>query len=129
MSKYSAIFYEESAQQILMKNEKVFLGHRPHGTIHTTLVFGELLPKRVMGKQVSITVVGYGNDGRNSGFQVVLPEEVRSLFGMKVPHITMSLAEGAKAKDTGNIRFQKITPFTITGIIGSCVDGKITLAR
>lgn len=53
----------------------------------------------------------------NSGFQISLPEELipyyinydeQNLDVLKVPHITTSLAEGAKASNTKNLQLRPL---------------------
>jgi len=92
--------------------------------------FSELL-----GKDLTLKVVGYCSDGKNSGYEIELsPEQdeaytnVHSVNSGKpvptvektTPHITVSMEDGAKAVDTGMLPFSKegFEPFTIHGKAG-----------
>ncbi len=64
----------------------------------------------------------------NSGFQISLPEELipyyinydeQNLDVLKVPHITTSLAEGAKASNTKKLQLRPLEkPIRIVGKFG-----------
>ena len=87
----------------------------------------DLLPPQILGQEYKLRIMGYGNDGKNSGFSVELPEGLREFYkGAEQVHITTSLAEGAKAVDTGKLEFKKLeTPIAITGKMGYFIDGKV----
>ena len=86
-------------------------------------IFNELV-----GKSFDVYIVGYANDGMNSGFEILLPEELKKYYinydeqnpnVLKVPHITASLKEGAKASNTKNLKFEKLSkPVKVTGKFG-----------
>ncbi len=68
----------------------------------------------IVSKSFEVYLIGYGNDGMNSGFQLLLPNELIPYYinydeqnpsVLKIPHITASLAEGAKASNTKNLKF------------------------
>jgi len=71
-------------------------------------------------------VVGYGNDGQNEGYKVALRKifadetqeaELREIFDkIPVPHITLSVANGAKPVNTRYLEFSPVEPKTIIGI-------------
>lgn len=74
---------------------------------HVTFAFGKPMSdsfKALLGKEEKVVITGYGNDGMNEGFLVSLRDN--SEFTGKIPHITISLAEGAKAVNTANIDFR-----------------------
>ena len=82
----------------------------------------EKVPAYLLGKTVHIKIVGYGCDGKNEGLQVELHPENDELNEMinkiKVPHITLSIGKGCKAKDTSDIEFTDIDPIEIDGVFG-----------
>ena len=102
-----------------------------------------------LGSNAKIEVVGYGNDGQNEGLLVNVktddPAIQKALDNVIEPdkngelkhiptHITLSIANGAKAVDTRNLEFQKIdNPVSITGSYrlfgknGSLINDKNTL--
>lgn len=92
--------------------------------------FSELL-----GKDITLKVVGYCSDGKNSGYEIELSPEQEETYtnvhsvnnGKPVPtverttpHITVSMEDGAKAVDTGMLPFsrEKFEPFIIHGRAG-----------
>ena len=69
----------------------------------------------------------YANDGQNSGFQISLPKELENYYinydeelnTLKIPHVTASLSEGAKAVNTKNLEFIPLEkPIKIVGKFG-----------
>ena len=78
------------------------------GGLHVTLsyrpsedIWAELKP--YIGKEVEVKVVGYGNDGQNEGLLVEF--DGIPYYGAEKKHITLSIAEGAKAVNTGFLDF------------------------
>lgn len=81
-----------------------------------------------MGKVYEIFLIGYDNDGHNSGFQIQLPKELVPYYInydeqdptiLKVSHITASLSEGAKPSNTKNLKFKPLEkPIKIIGKFG-----------
>lgn len=70
---------------------------------------------------------GYGNDGKNSGFKVALPNDLISYYinydevnndCLKVPHITASLSKDEEASNTKNLIFNEIKPIVIRSKFG-----------
>lgn len=92
------------------------------GGQHVTLVYKptkeqwEAL-KNYIGKEVVTTINKYGNDNKNEGFGVEIDESI-PYFGAEQKHITLSIAEGAKAVNTAFIEMNEIEPFTVVGKIG-----------
>jgi 3-methyladenine DNA glycosylase AlkD len=58
----------------------------------------KLLP--YIGQEVEVTVNAYGNDGQNEGLGVEIDESI-PYFGADQKHVTLSIAEGAAAVNTG----------------------------
>ena len=95
-----------------------------------------------------INIIAYGNDGKNEGLlvDVEADEAIKNILDnviepdkngelKHVPtHITLSIADGAKAVDTRNLDFQKLEqPVSITGSYklfskkGTLIDQKDTI--
>lgn len=55
----------------------------------------------------SYEAIGYGNNGVNEGYSVLIKEAIPYYNTFK-PHITTAVAEGASAVGTGNLDFQAI---------------------
>lgn len=81
--------------------------------------------EHLYGLTAMFEVVGYGNDGKNEGYKVALRKifadeaqeaELREIFEqIPVPHITLSVAEGAKPVNTRYLEFSPIESKTIIG--------------
>lgn len=126
---YEGIFFDEETIELIhsLDNNKL---ERVYGDLHCTFKF---MPKAdeifndIVGKPFELLIVGYGNDGKNSGFQVALPDELLRYYKnidkktkkIVVPHITVSLSENGKAVDTGKLEFKRLSkPIKITGKFG-----------
>lgn len=128
---YQGIFLNEETQEKLVELQKEKLADTVKD-MHITFKFGttEKFPQELMKKEYPLKVVGYASDGKNSGFQVELPEELMTYYKNKNnPHITVSLGEvdGVKGKavDTGTLEFKPIEePVEIQGQLGYFVYGK-----
>lgn len=130
MLSYEGIFFEEDMINIIHSLEAQKLA-RVNNELHCTFKYhptSNEVFNDIVGQKFEIWLIGYGNDGHNSGFQVLLPEELRKYYInfdeqnpniLKTPHITTSLAEGAKAANTKNLNFIPLkTPIKITGKFG-----------
>ncbi len=95
----------------------------PHVTF---LYMPETVDTSLFGQRVFLTVVGYGNDGKNEGLAVQVRCEDAHLQAMAdaiaVPHITLSVAEGAHTVDTGKLLFLPIAPFVLEGVFGGYIE-------
>ena len=96
---------------------------------HVTLQFlPEAVPTALFGTTARITVVGYGNDGKNEGVQVRVepedPELQKLLESVRVPHITLSVSPEGKPVNTGRLRFTPVEPITLTGTFGGFTKQK-----
>lgn len=86
------------------------IGHQ-----HITLIFNptdaqasEYISLIETGKTIySYESIGYGNDGINEGYSVVIKEEI-PYYNTFRPHITTAVAEGASAIGTGSLKFKNI---------------------
>lgn len=130
MLSYEGLFFDEETTNFIHSLEKNMLAN-VNDEIHCTFKYH---PKEkeifncIAGKSFDVYIVGYANDGFNSGFEILLPEELKDFYInydeenpslLKIPHITASLADGAKASKTKNLRFEKLDkPIKITGKFG-----------
>lgn len=130
---YQGIFLSEETKEKLVKLQKKGLKDIVKD-MHITFKFGktEKYPPELMGKEFKMKVVGYASDGKNSGFQIELPDELKKYYkNPNCPHITVSLGEvnGVKGKavDTGTMKFEPIDEkeqIEIPGQIGYFIYGK-----
>lgn len=111
---YFGVFFDPEDLPIKGKLKNVICN--PHITFE---FLPEQVPSNLLGEKVTVTVIGYGNDGQNEGLTVKLPHYVEDYYkNNATPHITLSIAEGAKAVNTKNLVFTEIRPVTITGQFG-----------
>lgn len=86
----------------------------------------EYLPDHVFtelfGTAITVTIIGYGNDGENEGLQVTLTSDNDQINEMiqniPVPHITLAVSDGGYAVNTRYLHFSPIEPITIVGHYG-----------
>ncbi len=123
---YQGIFLDEETQAKLVKLQKDGLENIVKD-MHITLNFGELqkYPQELMEKDIPIKLVGYASDGKNSGFQVELTDEIKpyNKNNNLTSFITVSLGKvnGVKGKpvDTGKLDFKELEePIQIEGKLG-----------
>lgn len=121
---YQGIFFDKETQKKLVQLQENGLSDIVND-MHITFNFGELdkYPDELMNKEIALKLIGYASDGKNSGFQVELPEELKSYYKNKNgAHITVSLGEvdGVKGRavDTGTMNFEEIDPVEISGKLG-----------
>ena len=118
MVKYEGLFFDEEASKIISTLDVNKLG-KINDVIHCTFKYmpsDDEIFNELVGREFEISLIGYGSDGKNSGFTILLPEELNNYYinydedgNLRVPHITSSLAEGAEAKDTKNLNFEIIS--------------------
>ena len=133
---YEGIFFDKDTSDIIRLIEKEKLEKKVKN-LHCTFKFhpkDDEIFDELVGKEIEIALVGYGCDGNNSGFQVELPEYIKDYYinyeednpeSLKVPHITTSLAEGAKAVDTKNLDFEPLPKkCIIKGRFGYFIAGR-----
>lgn len=69
----------------------------------------KILGDHLLGEDVDVSIIAYGKNSSNEGFQVELPEKAKSLCYFKGnPVFTTGLSKGAKEKDTQNLEFKPI---------------------
>lgn len=130
MLSYEGIFFEGETEDFIHSLEKEQLP-LVNDIIHCTFkyhpgeneIFDELA-----GKEIQVLLTGYGFDGKNSGFELQLPDEMMKYYinyndenpgVLNKPHITASLTEDTKASKTKNLHFEPLPePVAITGRFG-----------
>ena len=127
---YEGIFFETDVVELIQSLEEKKLDII-NDEIHCTFKYHptkEEIFNDIVGKSFEVFLIGYGNDGMNSGFQISLPNELIPYYinydeqnpdVLKVPHITSSLSKGAKASNTKNLDFKPLKhPIKIVGRFG-----------
>ena len=103
--------------------------------LHVTVRFRpEEIPVHLFGERVSIIVKGYGYDDKNEGVLVEVSSdnyELNQLLAtIPVPHITLSVSEDGRCKDTSGLTFHPIKVFEFTGTFGEMTkDNKINTGK
>lgn len=131
MLSYQGVFFEGEMLAIIYSNEAK---HLPviNDEIHCTFKYcpsEEEIFDEIVGQEVEVYLIGHGFDENNSGFQIAFPKEYNQYYinydeeksekVLKVPHITSSIAEGAKASNTKNLKFKSFEkPIKIIGRFG-----------
>ena len=129
---YQGMFFNEDTQKLLLDLQNEGTLKNPVKDMHITFFFGntEIFPDEIMEKDYRVIIDGYKSDGKNSGFRAKIPEELLQYYknlsveGEINSHITVSLGEDGKAKDTGNLEFDDISPVDIQGRMGYFIFGK-----
>lgn len=130
MLSYEGLFFEEDMVDLIHSLDKEKLP-KVNDEIHCTFKYhpcDEEIFDEIVGKSFEVYLVGYGSDGNNSGFELLLPEELQKYYInfdeenpniLKTPHITSSLAEDAVASDTKKLKFRPLErPVKLIGRFG-----------
>ena len=128
---FQGIFLDYETEQQLIALQKKGLDSNIEN-MHITFKFGytEKYPEELIEREFEIKITGYGSDGKNSGFSVELPEELRKYYkSSSIPHIAVSIGEvdGVKGKpvDTAKLDFKPLDkPVQIKGKLGYFIFGK-----
>ena len=130
MLSHEGIFFEGETLDLIHSLEKEQLsvvGDEIHCTFRYHPSPSEIF-NNLVGKEMEVLLIGYGCDGQNSGFKIMLPEDLVPYYinyvdetknQLRIPHITASLKEGAKASDTKDLHFERFDkPIPINGRFG-----------
>ena len=130
MLSYEGIFFDNDTEKFLhsLENPKLpIINDEIHCTFKYHPSFDEIFDELV-GREIEVLVIGYGNDGKTSGFEVQLPDDIKAYYinydedypsKLLIPHITASLAVGTKASNTKNLLFKRYDkPYKIKGTFG-----------
>ena len=74
---------------------------------HVTFGFKTPMPADLLGKPATVSVTGYGNDGRNEALLVDFEPWCWDIFEFSVsdPHVTLSTSTDGKPVDSANLEF------------------------
>lgn len=134
MLKYEAIFLDDQSVELIKKLETNKLS-RVNDEIHLTLKYKpnkDEIFNEVVGQEFELYLIGYGNDGNNSGFEIELSEPLKKYYInydeddsslLKTPHITSSLADEAEAVNTKKLIFNPLPQkYKVTGKLGYWIE-------
>ena len=127
MVHYEGIFFDKKTQDYIIsldKNKLPVLNDEIHCTFKPKPTNEELFDE-LLGQEIEIELIGYGSDGKNSGFEVKIPEKYMKYYinyeeedptKLKNPHSTTSISEDTKANLTKNLNFISLdSPIKVTG--------------
>lgn len=141
MVRYMGIFFEGEQAELIKSLQPTKL-ERTNDEIHCTFKYkpsNEELIEDLVGQEVEVYLIGYGCDGKNSGFEVAFDEsydpyyinyhedkkDENGLPLLKPKHITASLADGAVAAHTKDLDFVRLAePILVTGRFGYWITEK-----
>ena len=130
MVSYEGIFFVGEDKDKILSYEKI---HLPiiNDELHCTFVYHpkeEELWDDLIGEEFEIKLIGYACNGKNSGFQIELPEEIKKYYKntdgekdneLKIPHITASVTKDSKPYFTKDLKFVPLEqPIPIKGKFG-----------
>ncbi len=123
MVKYEGLFFDKKTEEFIhsIENDKL---ECVNDIIHCTFKYKpnkDEIFNDIVGKSFEIEIIGYGNNNKNSGFSVKLPNELCKYYIEKdsIPHITASIAKGEKPINTRYLNFKKIDkPYKVIGTFG-----------
>lgn len=139
MVRYMGIFFEGEQAELIKSLQPTKL-EKTNDEIHCTFKYrptNEELIDNLVGQEVKVSLIGYGCDGNNSGFEVSFDESYNRYYInyfddkkdenglplLKPKHITASLTEGAVASHTKDLDFVKfVEPILVTGRFGYWID-------
>ena len=131
---YEGLFFDGEEANKINELEPIHLS-KQKDLFHTTFKFKPSIEEifdEIVGKEFEVIITGYGCDGKNSGFRIELPDELIAYYTNKdkdnnlvIPHITVSLSDDGKAKDTSKLQFKDLQkPFKIKGRFGYWIRDK-----
>lgn len=130
MLSYEGIFFEGETVELIHSLEKEKLPIT-NDEIHCTFKYhpkDDEIFDELVGKEIEVLLIGYGCNGKNSGFEIKIPDNIMKYYinydeenpqKLKIPHITASLTEDSKSSDTKNLKFVHFDkPISIKGKFG-----------
>ena len=134
---YEGIFFDKETSELIHSLEEERLA-KVNDELHCTFKYRpdyKEIFDDIVGQYFEVYLIGYGCDGQNSGFEILLPKELERYYinydkerpgVVTTPHITASIAEGARAVNTKNLKFRKLSePVKLVGRFGYwIIDGE-----
>lgn len=132
MISYEGLFFEEESVKLIHSLDTNKL-EKANDEIHCTFryhpsekeIFNELV-----GQTFEVTLTSYGNNNKNAGFLISLPEELIPFYinyesdqkTLRVPHITSSISSNAIPSETKNLDFKPLSrQYKVKGKFGFCI--------
>lgn len=113
---YWGIFFEDEENMPMGTLERKIV-HK-----HVTFGFRTPMPVELLGRETSVIVDGYGNDGKNEALFVELDPDIQDYHEGDDDaryHITLSVAEDGRPVDSGKLAFEPMEhPYVLKGRFG-----------
>ncbi|MBQ3194773.1 MAG: hypothetical protein IJB59_14525 [Oscillospiraceae bacterium] len=121
--KYIGCFFEPELLKRSLENYERQKLSKEISYPHVTFAYRpEEIPAMLFGQRVTVRAIGYSCNGENEALLVEfvnLPESLKAYTkNIAVPHITLSIAESAKAVNSYKLDFKPIAPFSLVGVFG-----------
>ena len=123
MIHYAGLFFEGKSKKKIQELEKD-KKDEIHDMLHCTFKYepvDESIYNEIIGKEFEITLIGYGSNKENSGFEILIPDELKKYYENPngVAHITASIVTNGKAANTSKLIFKELdNPIKIKGKFG-----------
>ena len=127
MINYTGLFFEGKDLEAILSLEEEKL-EIINDVIHCTFKYEPNIndiENSILGQYFEIQLVGYANDKNNSGFIILLSDEVKKYYknvqnGKFIPpHITCSISKQSESLETSNLVFNLLEkPVTVKGKYG-----------
>ena len=130
MLSYEGIFFDKDTADFIHSLEKPRLPI-VNDELHCTFKYhpqDDEIFDELVGKEMEVSLIGYGNDGNNSGFEIQIPNEMMPYYinyddgksnELKIPHVTASLSSKSEPFKTKDLKFEKLKiPYKIKGKFG-----------
>lgn len=129
MRQYHFVGFFPDPEELWSKTDSI-RSSRLANTITNPHITTEFQPKYVdeslFGEKVQITITGYGCDNKNEGLEVYTesqnPKIEEMILHIPVPHITLSLADDARAVNTRYLTFHPVTRMIVHGVYGGVTE-------
>ena len=124
-----AFFQKENMEKQLSRIDRFPL-QNPVKDLHVTIDFlPKSIPYHFFGERIITIVKGYGHDDENEALLVEIHSDNKDLeeilSKVAVPHITLSVSAGGKAKNSARLHFSPVKVFEITGVFGEMTKNGI----
>lgn len=132
---YSGIFFDNDSKNIIssLDNNKLDIIPKWYHITFTYLEENNKSLNDILGNNVTIKIIGFKNDGKNSGLLVEIPAEYKRYYNhydennkLIPPHITLSISKDSKNRYTKDLKYELFDkPIILTGKFGYCIEKNI----
>ena len=132
---YSGIFFDNESKNVILSLDKNKLDIIPKW-YHVTFGYLEENNKilnDIVGNDITIKIIGFKNNGKNSGLLVEIPDEYKKYYNhydennnLIIPHITLSISKDSNNRYTKDLKYELFNkPIIISGKFGYCIEKNV----